>query len=146
MNKIKAQEIVQLRVHHLLCSLGFEGKGYSPEFVENMWGIVDQLRRDDSTLVEIVEGLDSTCVPCPRNLGHGQCRQQSIVMQLDKNHTEVLGVKVGEILTYGKVKALIVQHMTMQKFHKACELCAWKNAGMCEKALLKLRNEKAAEV
>ena len=31
---------IRFRPHHFLCSLGFEGKGYSEAFTANMTGIV----------------------------------------------------------------------------------------------------------
>ncbi|MDD7224175.1 MAG: DUF1284 domain-containing protein, partial [Lachnospiraceae bacterium] len=33
--------MITLRPHHLLCTQGYSGKGYSDDFVENMDKIVD---------------------------------------------------------------------------------------------------------
>lgn len=54
---------MKLRAHHLICLLGFRGLGYSPEFVENMARIADQLRSFPHTVIEIVRRPDDICSP-----------------------------------------------------------------------------------
>ena len=55
---------VRYRPHHFLCSLGFEGKGYSPEFTANMAAIVmGRVRapQGDATVIEVADGFDDIC-------------------------------------------------------------------------------------
>mgnify|MGYP003549100712 CR=1 FL=1 len=52
---------VRYRPHHFLCSLGFQGKGYSDGFTANMSAIVmGRLRADggDETVIEVMGALD----------------------------------------------------------------------------------------
>lgn len=55
-------ETVRLRPHHLLCIRSFEGRGYSPEFVENMRGVVESL--ESGARVEVGRGRDDICKAC----------------------------------------------------------------------------------
>lgn len=41
--------MIKLRPHHLLCTQGYSGKGYSREFVENMTEIVKSIKNKKST-------------------------------------------------------------------------------------------------
>ena len=38
--------MIKLRPHHLLCTQGYSGKGYSREFVENMTEIVKSIKNE----------------------------------------------------------------------------------------------------
>ena len=52
---------LRYRPHHFLCSLGYEGKGYSPGFTANMTAIVmGRLRAEggDATVIEVAGAAD----------------------------------------------------------------------------------------
>jgi soluble lytic murein transglycosylase-like protein len=132
---------IRFRPHHFLCTVGFEGKGYSESFVENYARLANGLRatpEGDSSVIEVVGGTDSICEPCPNRRGDA-CETEAKIRALDNAHAAVLGLRAGDHLTWGEAKAKIRQRMTLEKFHAACAPCAWLKAGMCEKALLKLR-------
>jgi hypothetical protein len=132
---------IRFRPHHFLCTVGFEGKGYSEAFVENYGRIADELRgtpASDGIEIEVVAGTDSICEPCPNRRG-SLCETETKIRSLDDAHAKVLGIHAGDRLTWGEAKAKIRKNMTIEKFHAACAPCAWLKAGMCEKALTKLR-------
>ena len=56
---------MRLRPHHLLCTQGYSGKGYSPEFVKNMDAVVRRLRTEQKTPIELVFSTDDLCSCCP---------------------------------------------------------------------------------
>lgn len=56
---------IHLRPHHLLCLQTFVGHGYSPEFVEHMTLIKDQLKADPQTPIALINGADDLCSRCP---------------------------------------------------------------------------------
>ncbi|RYZ78407.1 MAG: DUF1284 domain-containing protein [Proteobacteria bacterium] len=58
---------LKFRPHHFLCAVGFQGKGYSPEFVENFKTIKSVLdsTHGDQVMIEVIERTDSICAPCP---------------------------------------------------------------------------------
>lgn len=49
---------------------------------------------------------------------------------------EILGIKIGEILTWSKAVKRIRKKMSLEKFDYACEECNWQPYGMCRSALL----------
>jgi hypothetical protein len=127
---------IHFRPHHFLCTLGFQGKGYSPSFVANYQEIHAQLHsaNGDNTSIHVVAHTDSICAPCPhkRDLN---CAAQEKITRLDQLHAEVLAIKPGDVLTWGEGKQRIKEKMTLEKFHTICESCEWKKYGMCEKTL-----------
>ena len=128
---------ISFRPHHFLCTLGFQGRGYSPAFIKNYIQIVEALHKDEELPIEVVGGVDSICEVCPRNEA-GFCKTESKIQALDKRHAKVLDLIPGETLTWIKGKARIKEKMTLDAFHHACEGCQWKALGVCEEALKKL--------
>ena len=59
-----------MRPHHLLCTQGYSGKGYSQEFVRNMDHWVKRLRNREGFRVRITFSTDSLCSCCPREHSH----------------------------------------------------------------------------
>lgn len=133
---------IRFRPHHFLCTVGFEGKGYSEEFVANYSRIAEGLREtpsgDDAEITVIEEATDSICHPCP-NRRENLCETETKIRTLDSAHAEILEIKSGDVLTWGEAKNRIRTKMTLEKFHTACAPCSWKRAGLCERALEKLK-------
>lgn len=132
---------IRFRPHHFLCTLGFEGKGYSESFVKNYAEIARELRETvdgDKRMIEVVDGTDSICGPCP-NRREDACETEAKIRTLDGAHAKILGVKAGDRLTWGSAKKALRENMSLEKFTTACAPCAWQKAGMCEKALTALR-------
>jgi|GEM_PF-245652 len=132
---------IEFKPHHFLCTVGFEGKGYSQLFVKNFQALADQLRRDpggDSVQITVVRDADSICAPCP-NLRGTLCATQEKISTLDSNHARVLGIQPGDQLTWKQAKALILEKMTPEAFDQACAPCGWKPLGICRSALDELR-------
>jgi len=128
------------RPHHFLCTLGFQGKGYSPDYVKNYASIVEALLQNEDLEIEVVAQSDSICAACPHER-EGECEQENKVQVIDKNHSNILGVKSGDVVTWRQAKQLMKNKMTVAAFHKACEGCKWQPMGMCEAALKQLRDE-----
>lgn len=127
---------VKFRPHHFLCTVGFEGKGYSDEFVANYGRIAKSL--EENTSIEIVGGSDSICAPCPNRRGEA-CETEEKISKLDQAHARILDVKPGETMTWGEAKSRIRKNFNLENFHSACAPCSWLKSGMCEKALKKLK-------
>ena len=135
--------MLEFRPHHFLCTLGFEGKGYSEDFVENFQTIAERLRNSsqgDSTEIRVVDSTDSICSPCP-NRQKTVCTSEQNVRRIDQAHTAILGIKSGDQLSWGEAKALIAKKMTITAFDKACAPCEWKAMGVCQAALERLHEE-----
>jgi hypothetical protein len=126
-------QLVKFRPHHFLCAFCFEGKGYSPAFVKNFYQVLTQVQ---NVIIEVVEGLDDICQPCP-NHAQSICRSQQTVQALDHAHANILQLKPADQLTWSQAVEKIKQHMTVEKFHLACQNCNWKKLGVCEAKLIK---------
>ncbi len=132
---------IKFRPHHFLCTLGFEGKGYSLGFVKNYLNIVKKLKGPggDALSITVVESVsDDVCQACPLNEAT-QCASETKVQTLDKAHQEILQLETGQTLTWGEAKQRLTELMTLDKFHKACGPCGWKKYGVCEKHLAALQ-------
>lgn len=136
--------MLRFRPHHFLCTLGFQGKGYSPAFVDHFQKIANQLREPkaptDQIQIEVVQGADLICEPCPNRTG-SLCKTESKIDALDTAHEKVLGLTKGEIITWGKAKQRLAKYMTDSEFDQACAPCGWKSLGACRSALVQLRSE-----
>ncbi len=63
------------RVHHILCTSLYEGKGYSGAFCENMSSVVERLRANpEEELVPVAEP-DVICAGCPNRTAGGMCAE-----------------------------------------------------------------------
>jgi hypothetical protein len=136
---------IRFRPHHFMCTLGFEGKGYSEEFTRNYGAIADRLRAPsdgsgDREPIEVVPATDSICVPCPNRQGE-LCATEAKIQSLDQGHASVLGLNAGQVLTWGEAKKRIAERMTDEDFDRVCAPCSWKPMGMCKNALERLRQE-----
>ncbi|MDD2643185.1 MAG: DUF1284 domain-containing protein [Methanobacteriaceae archaeon] len=64
---------IKLRAHHLLCIQGYQGYGYSDEFVKNMDHIVEILKNNNN-LVVLCNSADDICKFCPNLNEDGFCK------------------------------------------------------------------------
>lgn len=134
---------VRYRPHHFLCSLGFEGKGYSPDFTANMTAIVmGRLRAGggDAVVIAVTGATDDICAPCPKRRGR-LCTNQDKIKALDRAHAAALRLEPHEQLTWGEAKARIRAHVPPGSLKRLCAGCEWEAHGMCEAALVRLHDE-----
>ncbi|MFN7097244.1 MAG: DUF1284 domain-containing protein [Gammaproteobacteria bacterium] len=127
---------LSFRPHHFLCTLCFQGKGYSPDFIRNYKKIHKDLHAadGDAITIEVTTHTDSICAPCPSKQGL-LCKTQEKINLLDKEHMQVLQLQPDEQLTWGEAKQRIKKQMDLSTFHRICEPCSWKQYGLCEKVL-----------
>lgn len=122
-----------------MCTLSFEGKGYSDDFVKNYAEIASRVKSNPSAeIIKISFSLDSICAPCPNHDG-SRCNKQKLIDKLDSSHAKILGLQDGNILSWNSALVMIKEKMTLEKFHNACNGCEWKKLDMCEKALKNLK-------
>lgn len=143
MNETKlTTSALTMRPHHALCALFFEGKGYSPAFIENMTAIL----AEPSQMVHITMGCDSLCRDCPHNQD-GICDDEVKVAQFDQ---QVLDLS-GEIFQDEQAKFLsefcqsVYDTILRQgRLAEVCGECEWAplcqdkwQRGTCNQFLLK---------
>lgn len=137
---MSARSPLRYRPHHFLCSLGFEGKGYSEGFTANMTAIVmGRLRaaEGDAVMIEVTCGADDICAPCPKRRGR-LCSSQDKIKTLDRAHAAALRLSPHETLSWGAAKARIRAHVPPGSLKALCAGCEWEALGLCEAALKRL--------
>lgn len=142
------QSPVIFRPHHFLCSLGFQGKGYSDGFTANMSRIVEGRLRaigGDDTVIKVTGATDDICAPCPKRRDT-LCTEQEKIAALDARHARALGVFVGSHLTWAEAKRRIVERVPPGSLKTLCAGCQWLELGLCEKALAGLHAKDDASV
>lgn len=131
---------LRYRPHHFLCSLGFQGKGYSDAFTENMARIVmGRLRAPAgaSEVIEVAAATDDICAPCPKRRGT-LCKSQPKIDALDAAHARALRLNPGDRLTWGEAQDRIRAHVPPGSLGTLCAGCEWQPFGLCEAALARL--------
>ena len=132
---------LRLRPHHVLCSIGFRGHGYSDGFVANMTAVVDgilQAPGGDKTPVNLTADADDICGPCTRRRGKC-CGNELKISQLDARHAAALGITPGSQHTWGELKARAKSSVAPSDLDWLCADCQWLPMGLCKDALAELR-------
>lgn len=134
------KQLIRFRPHHFLCSLSYQGMGYSLAFIKNYDRIIKQLRDDETSLILVENGLDDICKKCPhKKEALTTCTSQPIIEKLDNAHAAILNFREGEILSFKSAKERICDSMSLEQFHEACAPCEWKKLSVCERALVDLK-------
>lgn len=127
---------MKLRPHHLLCTQGYSGKGYSETFVDNMNKKVALLRSSESIEVEIVSGVDDLCKHCPHQTDKGICVTEEKVQIIDSKIVKYFRLEEGNYV-YQKLIREINKQMTEHKMEDICGQCNWYPISTCKNKILK---------
>ncbi|MGH1412204.1 MAG: DUF1284 domain-containing protein [Pelagimonas sp.] len=134
---------IRFRPHHFLCSLGFQGEGYSDAFTANMRAIVmGRLRAPGGrdTKIKLTGFADDICGPCPKRQGR-LCTNQQSIAQLDRAHAAALNLKPHEVLTWDEALTRIKDNVPPGSLSTICAGCQWLEYGLCEDALQRLHDQ-----
>lgn len=131
---------LKFRPHHFLCTIAFQGRGYSPDFVSNYKIIHKYLENHPDIQIEVVMQTDDICAACPHKRGT-LCEDQEKVASIDHKHATILELHPGDQISWHEAKQLVANKMSIESFHIACEGCEWKKYGICQAALKKLISE-----
>ncbi|MCX7642087.1 MAG: DUF1284 domain-containing protein [Elusimicrobiales bacterium] len=120
---------IKIRGHHFLCIEGFEGKGYSQAFIENMKNIIEMLRKNP--LVIPVLCIDDICKCCPK-LGNNKCINEKggdeYVIEMDRNFYQKTKLDVNSVYSYKDIKRIIYDvFKTKSDLEGICDKCSWNN-------------------
>lgn len=116
---------MKLRGHHLLCILGFQGYGYSEDFVLNMVRI-NELRKSDKTTIKLINRPDDICSACP-NLKDDVCENKMQNENIVKMDNEVLSQfninqEYNAIDLFNEV---VLKFNTLKSVENICNDCKW---------------------
>ncbi len=116
---------MKLRPHHILCVrfLAVEPPGRGDEFAHLCRHVRNLMSSDSDTLIEVTEGVDDLCGPCP-NLGDGRCispfGDEDRVRKWDVRVLEGLGLSYGLQLTTGALRDLISRKVPLDFCRDRC--------------------------
>ena len=123
---------IKLRPHHLLCTQGYSGKGYSDDFVANMTAITSRLRSGGDIAVDIVFSTDDICAKCPKMLGDDLCEDNVKVNGIDRMVIERFGIEE-KAYSYRDITREINAKMTASSMDDICHDCSWYPVGDCKR-------------
>ncbi|CUH40355.1 hypothetical protein JSE7799_03087 [Jannaschia seosinensis] len=132
---------LRMRPHHVLCSIGFEGEGYDDAFIANMGNLVYGTLRAPGgreTPIEITGEADAICAPCPSRRGLG-CEKDPQIQELDAAHADILGIAVGDTLSWGECLERVRDRVVPKDLARICAGCMWLPMGMCERKVAAFR-------
>lgn len=126
--------MIKLRPHHLLCTQGYSGKGYSDGFVTNMDRVVDSLRHELGTEIQLVFTTDDLCTDCPNKRGENLCETQEKVAGFDRKTVEYFGLEEKKYV-YQDIVAYIDDNMTEEMLADICKGCGWYPISACREKI-----------
>jgi len=113
----------RLRGHHLICLNFFRGEGYSEEFIENIFALLQKEK------VEVAEGPDEVCSKCP-NLKDGKCASNEytdeMILVQDREALRLLGFRPGMIVDW-KIIASRLPGILKEWKAQFCLGCGYKD-------------------
>lgn len=124
---------IRLRGHHLLCLLGYRGKGYSESFCVNMTSIYETLRKEPDTVVEIVKGPDDICRAFPSDQ-HPHCENGS-VYERDAAVLSQIGAGLGSRVRWSELCERVGIAVAPGDIRVLCASCRWQPLGLCEEGV-----------
>ena len=126
---------IKLRGHHLLCLLGFQGYGYSEEFVLNMTRI-NELRKSEDCIISLTDEADDICSSCP-NLKDNMCenkKQNEIIVKMDDEILSHFNLEK-EYNSLELFKEVSMKFNTLKSVENVCNNCKWENECLFYKKL-----------
>lgn len=113
----------KIRPHHGLCLQFFEGKGYSKEFVENMYLVQEASRKNAP--IELRFGKDTVCEKCPNFQGEA-CLTQEKVEEMDRKVTELCNLYEGQQMGFSEYLNLVQDNILKgNQLEYVCSTCSW---------------------
>lgn len=144
--------MMRLRVHHLLCSALYVGKGYSVAFCENMQKVVEWLWeplsepeedeerqrapeyilcKGEKREVRLITEPDNICKECP-NLADNGCRlDDDHVVSKDAALAQALGLETDRVYPVMELLHTVGSRLTAEIFEESCSNCEWYKQGLC---------------
>ena len=137
--------MIRIRAHTLLCLQGFRGKGYSPEFVENLARIHETLFQNPESWIEVVDAPDAVCGACPHRepsgcAVSGPLSEEEMRLQ-DRKVLALLDLEVGTRIQWREILTRIRGSVTGASLPGICGQCRWLPLGYCRDGIDRLRKE-----
>lgn len=137
---------MNLRGHHLLCLLGFQGHGYSVKFIEKMKELAPLYKNDKrDILIYINPDTDEICKSCPA-MTNKNCTTYDFfdkqIRKLDKRVLTVLELEEGKTYSKSIIFERIRNNVNPEDLETICKGCKWLRYGVCKEAIEKMKKLK----
>lgn len=117
--------MLKIRAHHFLCMQGFQGYGYSNEFVDNMSKVIKYIKENKNENIKLIDNCDDICSACTNNI-NGQCDDFYKVDAMDKKVLNKLSLKSGEVVKLNELFALVNEKIKDKRSaQEICGACSW---------------------
>lgn len=122
--------MISIRAHHLLCLQGFQGAGYSDDFVSQMSAIIVSLKKNPSQDIILHIDLDDFCMACPHK-GKTSCEKdpqaQTRMQTRDISTLNALGYTQGQTVPFEEAIAHSNHIFKSKKsLSGCCAQCEWQ--------------------
>ncbi len=97
--------MIYLRGHHLICLHFFTGEGYSKEFVENLYSVIN---RTENEIIHVAEGADEICKKCPYLIDN-ICKDEKEIADMDKTALKLLKLKTTDNVSWDEIKKNLLE-------------------------------------
>ncbi|MBR1383569.1 MAG: DUF1284 domain-containing protein [Ruminococcus sp.] len=115
--------VIPLRPHHILCIGFFEGKGYSDDFVQNMYHVISQL--DNNAFIQLTMQADVVCSRCPLDT-NGVCSTDKKAASYDAAVLRLTGLSSGSTYTWDYLRSVIKEKiLSCGDLFTVCGTCKW---------------------
>jgi uncharacterized protein len=122
---------IKIRAHHILCLQGFQGYGYSQDFVRNLAEINAHLESHPSCSLQVVAEVDLICQKCPHQEGgncHKTVNSNPLMKHMDLMVLKKMGLEEGQKITAQKMYSRLIEVFKSKKDRQEiCRECYWKD-------------------
>jgi hypothetical protein len=134
---------IPLRAHHLLCLLGFQGIGYTADFIKNFHKVKRMVEQNPDLEIEVVDTCDVVCIQCPNAQGlecfKGSTLNDKTIREMDRRVMDRLGIRPGDRFKARELFGLIKEKIRPDDFKDICGGCEWLALGFCTRGLEQLQ-------
>ncbi len=124
----KYSDPIRIRPHHLLCIQGFQGYGYTQDFVLHMGRVISFLKSNLFYNLQIVVESDELCSQCPYDVD-GRCIKGSMdeIYKIDRLVIEKANLDLNHIYTVSEAFSTVNKNLNHDHIVSICSGCSWQN-------------------
>ena len=104
----------------------FKGKGYSEEFVNNFYSVINKIKKENH-FIRVINYPDVICNACPHS-DNGKCVKRADseekVRKKDNKIIEYLGINADQEIN--AADAINLVNLKLDNVRKICKDCEWK--------------------
>lgn len=116
---------LSLRGHHFLCTLHYQGAGYSTGFTDNFTALCESIVARGASTVEVAGMADPICQACPSLQPDGEtCATQDSIMRRDRALLDAMGWEPGRVMSLEAAHWAVIDRRE-ELMSQVCPGCEW---------------------